>query len=177
MTVVAVNRDPDGRVLTILAEFQASAERVWQVWADPRQLERWWGPPAYPATFVDHDLRAGGRVTYYMTGPGGEKLYAWWRITSVDPPVSIEFEEGNADENGPTTSIRVRIAEAAGKTTMTINCRFHAPLVGKDTEEGLRTAVGQIDVLLEVKTDASDPENGLPPHGKSGGEPRRHELR
>jgi hypothetical protein len=31
--------------LVLVAEFDAPIERVWQLWADPRQLERWWGPP------------------------------------------------------------------------------------------------------------------------------------
>lgn len=148
MTVVAVDRDPAGRNLRIVAEFQTTAERVWQVWADPRKLERWWGPPAYPATLVDHDLRVGGRVTYFMTGPDGQKLHAWWRITSVDPPRSLAFEEGNADEYGLTTSIYVRLAEISGKTTMTITGRFAEPMRDTGTEQGMRMAVGQIDALL-----------------------------
>ena len=64
MTVIAVHRDSVALTLTIVSEFDAPVERVWQVWADPRQLERWWGPPNYPATVVDHDLTIGGRVTY-----------------------------------------------------------------------------------------------------------------
>lgn len=152
MTVVAVDRDPAGRNLRIVAEFQTTAERVWQVWADPRKLERWWGPPAYPATFVDHDLRVGGRVTYFMTGPDGQKLHAWWRITSVDPPRSLAFEEGNADDNGPTTSIHARLTEVSGSTTMTITCRFAEPMRDTGTEEGMRMAVAQIDALLGAPT-------------------------
>lgn len=158
MTVVAVDRDPVARTLTIVAEFDKPAVRVWQVWADPRQLERWWGPPTHPATFVDHDLSEGGRVSYYMTGPGGEKLHAWWRIVSVDPPRSLEFEEGNADDVGPnddppTTSIKVRLVETPEKTTMTIICKF-APAAGDmevpgaGTERGMSLAVGQIDAIL-----------------------------
>src|SRR5690242_3409993 len=110
MTVISVARDPVALTLTIVAEFQAAAERVWQVWADPRQLERWWGPPSYPATVVDHDLRAGGRVTYSMTGPDGEKHHGWWRLIAVDPLRSLDFEDGFADERGqpndelPTTT-------------------------------------------------------------------------
>ncbi|WP_367618868.1 SRPBCC domain-containing protein [Brevibacterium sp.] len=57
----------------MVAEFAAPPERVWEVYADPRQLEKVWGPPTYPATVVDHSLVPGGRVTYYMTSPeGGE---------------------------------------------------------------------------------------------------------
>ena len=69
MTVTAVRKDPERLTMTIDAEFDASPERVWQLWADPRQLERWWGPPTYPATVTSHDLRPGGRVEYHMTGP------------------------------------------------------------------------------------------------------------
>lgn len=157
MTVIAVDRDTAARTLTIVAEFDKPAERVWQVWADPRQLERWWGPPTYPATVVDHDLREGGLVTYYMTGPDGEKLHAWWRIVLVDPPRLLAFEEGNTDDSRPnddppTTSIKVRLVETPEKTTMTITCKFaradEIEVPGAGTEIGMRLAVGQIDAIL-----------------------------
>jgi len=96
-----------------------------------------------------------------MTGPDGEKLHAWWRIVSVDPPRSLAFEEGNADDSGPniappTTSIKVRLVETPEKTTMTITCKF-APTAdeevpGADTESGMRLAVGQIDAILAITT-------------------------
>ena len=155
MTVIAVDRDPVALTLTIVAEFDARAERVWQVWADPRQLERWWGPPTYPATVVDHDLTAGGRVTYYMTGPDGEKLHGWWQIISVDPPRSLEFEDGCGplNEELPTYSVGVRLIETPEKTTMTLTCRFASiadmeQLLATGKEEGMRLAVGQIDGIL-----------------------------
>jgi uncharacterized protein YndB with AHSA1/START domain len=62
----ARTRNPDH---DLDAEFDASPDRVWQLWADPRQLERWWGPADLPATVTAHDLRSGGRVDYHMTGP------------------------------------------------------------------------------------------------------------
>jgi uncharacterized protein YndB with AHSA1/START domain len=71
LTVIRVDKDVDNLSLTLVAEFDAPIERVWQLWADPRRLERWWGPPAYPATVESHDLTPGGGVTYFMTGPDG----------------------------------------------------------------------------------------------------------
>ena len=73
MPVIESKKDAEALTLTLVAEFDASVERVWQLWEDPRQLERWWGPPGYPATFTTHDLRAGGRVEYHMTTPQGEQ--------------------------------------------------------------------------------------------------------
>ena len=43
MTVTAIRKDPDTLSMTLTADFDATPERVWQLWADPRQLERWWG--------------------------------------------------------------------------------------------------------------------------------------
>src|SRR5689334_12358254 len=79
------------------AEFAAPVERIWQVYADPRQLEKVWGPPTYPATVVDHDLTPGGRVTYFMTSPEGEKFAGYWQVTAVDAPHRLEFDDGFAD--------------------------------------------------------------------------------
>jgi len=74
MTVTAVRKDPHRLTMTIEAEFDAAPERVWQLWADPRQLERWWGPPNYPATVTQHNLAPGGRVEYgWSTGRSGPR--------------------------------------------------------------------------------------------------------
>ncbi|MEV0456572.1 SRPBCC family protein [Catellatospora methionotrophica] len=97
MPVIDVKHDLDTLTLTIVADFAAPVERVWQVYADPRQLEKVWGPPTYPATVVDHDLRPGGRVNYFMTGPEGDKHAGYWLVTAVDEPDSFAFEDGFAD--------------------------------------------------------------------------------
>ena len=53
MPVTDVTTDIDTRTITITARFAAPPERVWALYADPRQLEQVWGPPQYPATFVE----------------------------------------------------------------------------------------------------------------------------
>ena len=73
MTVTNVQKDPEAKTMTITAEFDASIKRVWQLWEDPRQLERWWGPPTYPATFVDHDLAPGGDRQLLHDRPRGRQ--------------------------------------------------------------------------------------------------------
>ena len=104
MPVTDVQHDLDALTLTITADFAAPVERVWEVYADPRQLERVWGPPGYPATFVDHDLVPGGRMNYYMTSPEGEKYYAYWDIAAVDQPTSFTFKDGFAVDDSFTAN-------------------------------------------------------------------------
>jgi uncharacterized protein YndB with AHSA1/START domain len=130
MSIVSVAKDVDSLSLVLVAEFDAAIERVWQLWADPSQLERWWGPPTHPATVEKHDLAAGGEVTYFMTGPAGEQSRGWWRVTSVDPPRSLEFTDGFANRDGtpnadmPTTAVQVRLAEQDGATRMELRFVF-----------------------------------------------------
>ena len=166
MTVTAVCKDADALTMRLDAEFEASPERVWQLWADPRQLERWWGPPTYPATFVDHDLTPGGRVSYFMTGPDGEKSAGWWEVLAVDPPTRLEMKDGFADDSGmpndamPITGMIVTLNERdGGGTVMAIESQFPSleameQLVSMGMEEGMAAAMGQIpDVLAgDVKT-------------------------
>ena len=127
MTVTNVQRDLDALTLTMTSEFNAPVERVWQVWENPRLLERWWGPPTYPATMVEHDLTPGGRVHYFMTSPEGDEYHGWWRVLAVDAPHRLEFEDGFADDTGapnpemPVTITRVTLDEQPGGVTrMTI---------------------------------------------------------
>jgi uncharacterized protein YndB with AHSA1/START domain len=160
MTVTAVNKDPDALTLIIDAEFEASPERVWQLWADPRQLERWWGPPTYPATFTKHDLTPGSRVEYHMTGPEGDQPKAYWDVLEVEPPHRLVFRDGFANDDGtpndtmPRNEGRVTIEEIGdGRTRMSIESRFSSTeameqLIAMGMEEGLRQAVGQIDAIL-----------------------------
>jgi len=166
VTVTSVHKDPEAMTMTITAEFQAPIERVWQLWENPRQLERWWGPPTYPATFVDHDLIPGGSVTYFMTGPEGDKPHGWWHVLAVDAPHRLEFEDGFADDAGvpnpdmPTMTIRVALNEQPdGGTQMTIETAFPSPeameqLISMGHEEGITLAIGQIDELLREEVDS-----------------------
>jgi len=160
MTVTAVHKDTDARLMTITAEFTATPERVWQLWADPRQLERWWGPPGYPATVTAHDLRPGGRVAYHMTGPTGDQPAGWWEVVEVNPPNTLVFHDGFADEHGqpnpdfPVTTARVTIAGIGdGRTRMSIQSHFPddqamEKILAMGMEEGMKLAMGQIDAIL-----------------------------
>jgi uncharacterized protein YndB with AHSA1/START domain len=160
MTVTAVNKDPQNLTLTLDAEFDAPADRVWELWADPRQLERWWGPPTYPATVTSHDLRKGGRVEYHMTGPTGDQPHGYWEIVDAQPPHRLSFRDGFADADGrpntdmPMNDVHVTIAEAGdGRTRMSIQSVFPdtaamEQVLAMGMEEGLTEAVGQIDAIL-----------------------------
>jgi len=159
MPVVSSTQDPEALTFTVTSEHAAPPARVWQVWVDPRQLERWWGPPTWPATFEKHDAVPGGESTYYMTGPAGEKARGWWRFVSLDEPRSIEFEDGFSDASGaadpsmPTIRVRVSLEPYDAGTRMTVMSQFASAeqmkqLVEMQMVEGMNQAMGQIDAVL-----------------------------
>jgi uncharacterized protein YndB with AHSA1/START domain len=160
MTVTAVQKDADALTMTVDAEFDASPQRVWQLWADPRQLERWWGPPTYPATFTKHDLAPGSRVEYHMTGPEGDQPKGYWDIVEVAAPRRLVVHDGFRNDDGsqnthlPGNEFIVTIVEAGeGRTRMSIESRFPSheameQLLAMGMEQGLVEALGQIDAIL-----------------------------
>lgn len=159
MTVVESRKDTENLTLTFTADFDAPPARIWQVWADPRQLERWWGPPTWPATFDRHDLSAGGESRYHMSGPDGEKSHGWWRVLTADEPTSFVFEDGFAGDDGEpsgqlgTTRCTVTLEPIDSGTRMTTVSTFESleqleEMVTMGMQEGMTQAMGQIDAIL-----------------------------
>jgi uncharacterized protein YndB with AHSA1/START domain len=162
MSIISVEKDFDSRSLLVIAEFDAPIEQVWQLWADPRQLERWWGPPSHPATVEKHELADGGEVAYVMTGPDGERSRGWWIVSSAVPPESLAFTDGFANEDGtpnrnmPATQVRMRLIERDHHTRMELRFVFESREHMEELErwgafEVFPLSVGQMDALLTAQ--------------------------
>jgi uncharacterized protein YndB with AHSA1/START domain len=159
MTITSVDTDYDNLTATLIADFENPIDEVWELWSDPRKLERWWGPPGYPATVETHALDPGGEVSYSMTGPEGDQHRGMWRVTSVDPPTSLRFTDAIADSDGvpledsPLSEISVRLLEHEGGTRMEMRMAFETRedmdrILDMGTVEGVKEAIGQMDALL-----------------------------
>jgi uncharacterized protein YndB with AHSA1/START domain len=159
MTVITTEKDAQNLTLTVVADFAATPEQVWELWEDARKLERWWGPPTYPATFPRHDFVVGGESRYFMTGPDGDTPHGWWRIEAIDKPRRLEFANGLAGDDGePIAGVEpmpgyVTFEPHDGGTRMTAVTRFvdvaqMELMLGMGMQEGMAQAVGQMDGLL-----------------------------
>jgi uncharacterized protein YndB with AHSA1/START domain len=160
LSITSVHTDHDDLTVTVIAHFDAPIERVWELWSNPRKLERWWGPPTYPATFEKHELIPGGEVRYFMTGPEGDRHGGMWRVTAVDPPTSLEFADFFAHADGtpiadmPVNRVRVRLTERDSGTRMEMRSKFESreeleKWLSTGTREGQQQAIAQMDVLLD----------------------------
>lgn len=71
MSVTGISKDAEALTMTVTAEYEVAAERAWQLWADPRQLERW-GTAGLPGDRGGARPAAGrsGRLLHDRAGGG-----------------------------------------------------------------------------------------------------------
>ncbi len=159
MPITSIDKDVDALTLTVVAEFPVPVRRLWDAYADPRQLEKFWGPPEWPATFTRHDMAPGGRSSYHMTGPDGEISGGYWEFLQVDAPYSFEVRDGFANEDGtpntemPWMRMVYRFEETGQGSRVTTVTHFNSvdqleQLLGMGMEEGMTAAMGQMDAVV-----------------------------
>ena len=159
MPIKSVTSDTDALSLTVVGEYPVPVERLWEAYADPRQLERFWGPETWPATFTRHDMTVGGRSEYHLTGPDGSAARGWWRFLAVEPVRRFEVEDGFSHEDGRPNedmpSMRMVFAFEPTSTGSRLTSVTHftslesmQQLVEMGMVEGLKSALGQLDDVL-----------------------------
>jgi len=159
MPITSVSKDPAALTMTVVAEFPVPIQRLWDAYADPRQLERFWGPPTYPARFTRHDMYPGGRSEYAMIGPDGDGTNAYWEFLDVVPLESFEVRDGFANPDGtansemPTMRVAFVFTETEVGSRVITTTWFNSvedldQLLSMGMEEGMREAMGQMDAAL-----------------------------
>jgi len=154
MPLTSVTKDAAKLTLTVVGDYAVPQQRLWDAFADPRQLERFWGPPTWPATFTRHDLKVGGRAEYFLSGQNGEKWSGSWTFTAVTPISSFEAHDGedNAEDEDMPASMKFTFDATPTGSRITIVTRFSSVEAMEQTtpgmEEGLRAAMPQLDAVL-----------------------------
>jgi uncharacterized protein YndB with AHSA1/START domain len=159
VSVTSVQKDPQNLTMTVTAEFDAAPERVWQLWEDPRQFERWWGAPGYPAKAMTLDLRSGGKVEFHLSGPDGDTPNNVWEVVEADHPHTLVLRDAIVDENdvpvdeGPSRfTVRFEPLEQ-GRTRMSIESKFPSAealevAIDMDMDKMLEWNIGQMEAIL-----------------------------
>lgn len=88
-------------------ELNAPVDLVYQAFADPLHLEKWWGPEGFTNTIHEFDLRPNGKWLLTMHGPKKgnyenssvfetvvpNKLIAWKRLSQPLFDMKVKFEK------------------------------------------------------------------------------------
>ncbi len=159
MPITSVEKNLDALTMTVVADFVATRERLWEAYTDPRQIERFWGPAEWPATFTRHDVFVGGRSSYFMTGPNGERSAGFWEFLVVDDGKFFEVRDGFAGDDGeentamPSMRMTFSFEDTDDGSRLVTTTHFGSldqleQLLDMGMEEGMVSAMGQIDEVL-----------------------------
>lgn len=135
--------------------FDASRERVFSAWTEPKQLEQWWAPPGFRMGIADIDVRAGGCFRIGMIAPDGTRVFAVGMLEDVARPGLLVFlwEWEGWDPAGPEamgiTRVTVEFHERGAKTEVVLTqSGFPSEEVARLHEQGWRECLERIDRLV-----------------------------
>jgi uncharacterized protein YndB with AHSA1/START domain len=79
--------------------FDVPLETMFQMWTDPQHFSQWLPPTGFTMQFIRSDIRPGGSTFYFMTGPGGAKMYGRAEYREIHKPDRLVYTQQFCDEN------------------------------------------------------------------------------
>jgi uncharacterized protein YndB with AHSA1/START domain len=135
MTVQNAAAEPaTGPVLRLTRRFAAPREAVFDAFAQPEELARWFGPEGVSVSNVKIDLRTGGgySMDFNEKGGGVHSLSGIYR--EIRPPERLVFTWvwGHGQFAGMEMLVTIELREADGGTELTL---IHEALPSEDARD------------------------------------------
>lgn len=111
----------EGRDIVSTRVFEASRERLFDAFARPDEVVRWWGPKGFRTTLRELDLRPGGTWRFVMHGPDGADYENTKRFIEVSRPERVVFEH---IEEAHHFEMTLAFTEIGSATRVTWRMRF-----------------------------------------------------
>lgn len=144
--------------------FAAPADRIWQMWTEAEQFQKWYGPKGFSVPVAQMDLRVGGKRLICMASPDGSmKMWSTGEFVEISPTTRLVYTESMADEDGnvispsalgmpegypETTEITVQLEDLGGRTKMVMT---HAGIpAGSGGEGGWNQAFDKLAAQIEA---------------------------
>jgi len=106
---------------------EATPQRVFDAWTDPKQMQQWFRPSdQFRTLFIEVDLRVGGRYRIRMRNPDGESHTVGGIFKEITPPSKLIYtwtwEEPVKGYKGEMadTLVTVELKDLGGKTELTL---------------------------------------------------------
>ena len=105
--------------LTLVRDFDAPRDFVFQLWLDPVHLAVWWGPHGFTNPVCEIDPRVGGKIRIHMRGPDGTVYPMSGVYREIVRPERLVFAASALDKHGkPIFEVMTTVTfEARGAMT------------------------------------------------------------
>lgn len=155
--------DKNTRTLTILREFAARRQLVWDCHTKQELLDQWFAPKPLATKTKHMDFRAGGYWHYAMVTPEGEEFWSRLDYETVTPLDGYTALDGFSDESGnvnpdlPRSTWDVAFADAAERTLVTTIVLYASAddlqkAIDMGMKDGLASTMERLDELLPALT-------------------------
>lgn len=153
----SVNEPVADREVVIEREFDAPARLLFEAYAKPEHVMKWFGPKGWPLTLCEMDFRIGGRFRFAMTGPDGKQNTPFGEYLEIVPNRKIVYDNGFETPGEEKMVVTVTFDEKGEKTTLTIHTLFASVAmknehVGGGYVQGTNSGIDQlVDVVAEMR--------------------------
>ena len=140
------------RDIRFVRELDAPRAKVFQAFADPAHVGRWWGPAGFTTTTTSIDVRTGGHWQFVMHGPDGTDWPNRLDYLEVTPVERLRWEHRGDAEQPSDFSTTVQLDElgpARTRLQFTMTCIDAAT---RDTKVGWGAAEGGQQTLDRLET-------------------------
>ena len=114
---------PTDREIVMTRVFDAPRHLVFDAFAKPELLKRWFGPHGWSLVVCEVDHRVGGGFRFVMRGPDGKDMGMRGTYRELDAPGRSVHVESFDDYPGESLVTAVFV-EKDGKTTMTATVEY-----------------------------------------------------
>ena len=83
--------------------FNAPRDVVYRAWAEPDQLQKWFGPKGAENFYSKGEVKPGGIYHYGMRVPGMGEVWGRWVFREIVPPERLVWVNSFSDKDGGVT--------------------------------------------------------------------------
>ena len=151
--------DKEKNTLTVIREFAANRQLVWDCYTKSELLDQWFAPKPFTTKTKSMDFKAGGHWVYAMVDPAGTEYWGrtdYQTIQPIDYYTALDAfcdETGAVNPNLPRALWKVHFKDmeenAVVETVVTYNSLNDLEtVINMGMKEGLTLTLESLDELL-----------------------------
>ncbi len=153
--------DKDNNTLTLVREFMADRQLVWDAYTKSELLDQWFAPEPFITKTKSMNFSDGGHWLYAMIDPGGAEYWNRMDYSNIKPIDSYNALDGFCNENGevnpdmPRATWNVTFSDYGEHALVTTVVAYNSlqdleMVIQMGMEEGTASTLQRLDKLLLI---------------------------
>ncbi|HEU5121237.1 MAG TPA: SRPBCC domain-containing protein [Candidatus Saccharimonadales bacterium] len=167
MSEAKVTKDLENKQLVIEFVANGSRDKVWRMYTEKDEFEKWWGPEGWETTTKEFNFTPGGRIHYGMKCIDeqqgdwfGQTSWGVMEIQDIEPSKSFTYKDYFSDEQGilnkemPALTVKNEFFDEDGKTkvvstSLADSAEQIEDIMKMGMVEGFSSQLKKLDALLD----------------------------